>query len=190
MRNDLTTRKYDWPELRDQWIDQNLLDRPSPYTLRMLARDNGIKSYQYVKNTAAQQKWSQQLDDVREKHARSVSRVLDTSKVFNEVEVRTRQAGFARRAQAKAMVALQEVQNLTTDQAIKLLQLGTQMELKALGFPDKYIYWGHEDENGIAPIMTPQRLQLILMKHLELNNQQAREGEPVVLVGESQERER
>ena len=157
-----------WRDLREQWLEQNLMERPSPYSLKNLAEDNKNYTYGHIRNVAAKQGWSSLLKNAREVKDWKVSAAINTSRVFNEVEVRTRQAGYAMRAQAKAIDSLMKTElQLTADQAIKLLQISSNMELKALGFADKYIYMGDDVADGVAQVMTPEKLKGILMHHLE-----------------------
>ncbi len=68
---------------------------------------------------------------------RSLKEVRDRA-MWDETEVRLRQAGMARVAMAKAVEALKYIKasDLSLNQAFRLLKLGLEQERRALGIPD------------------------------------------------------
>ncbi len=137
----MKTPKHDWDYLREEWINQNLVDREGPYTLKMLCEDHDL-SYSMVQNKSAKEGWVGLLKD-RKEQAGKVSRgAIERSRIFNELEVRIRQATFGRLAQSKAAGRLNDIdsEKLTVREAIDLMRLGAELERKALAMPDHFIY--------------------------------------------------
>lgn len=137
----MTAPKHDWEFLRETFINQNLVERDGPYTLKMLAEDHAL-SYSSLQNKAAKEGWMKLLDDAREVSAKKSRGAIERSRVFNELEVRVRQATYGNLAQSKAAVRLQAVQpeDLSIREAIDLLRYGAELERKALAMPDHFVY--------------------------------------------------
>lgn len=133
--------KHDWDSLRGEWINQNLVDREEPYTLKMLAEDHSL-DYSYLQNKSAKEGWMGLLKDRREEAGGLSKNAIERSRVFNELEVRVRQATYGNLAQSKAAVKLNNIspEDLTIREAIDLMRLGAELERKALAMPDHFVY--------------------------------------------------
>ncbi len=137
-----------WIEIREEYIVQNLIASDNPLTLKRLALLYGI-SYGTVRNKAAIEGWNNLLDKRREDQAQSaIARLQDAKNVFDEVEVRVRQARMAQKMSALALTKLDTVkaEDLTVKEAIELAKLGLIEERKALGIGDKYEFVGMDPE--------------------------------------------
>jgi hypothetical protein len=132
--------KFDWAIIRNDFVQRNLLGTDGKlYTLEECAQKWGI-SYGRLRNVAASEKWIEQVKADKVKLiGKSLERAKDDA-VFNEVEIRTRQATYAKLAQTKAILRLQAIEpdTLTVREATLLLQLGFISERKALGLPDTF----------------------------------------------------
>jgi hypothetical protein len=138
--------KIDWEAAREEWLLRNN-DRRVRYTYGQLATAYGV-SERRVKQRASKEKWEMLLEMRRRgidpqaglPGSAVAELILPEYVVFNELEVRIRQASFARAASALGIERLKiaGVEELTINQAIELLRLGLQEERKALGIPDEF----------------------------------------------------
>lgn len=129
----------DWPTIKADYMQTNLQrNNGQVYTLGQCALRWGI-SYGQLRIIASQEKWVENMETQKtELISTSVALVKDEAK-FNEYEVRSRQARYARIAQDKAIARLQLVnpEHLSIKEAAFLLRLGLTGELKALGLPEQ-----------------------------------------------------
>ncbi len=162
--------KHDWDYLREEWINQNLVDRDEPYTLKMLAEDHSL-DYSYLQNKSAKEGWMGLLKDRREEAGGLSRNAIERSKIFNELEVRVRQATYGNLAQSKAAVRLNNVspEDLTIREAIDLMRLGSELERKALAMPDHFIY---AESTGLKEEeFTSEKAKTIFRKVIDLLEQ-------------------
>jgi len=133
--------RHDWEYFREEWINQNLVDREGPYTLKMLAEDHEL-DYSYLQNKSATEGWMGLLKDRRSESSHVSKNAIERSRIFNELEVRVRQATYGNLAQSKAAVKLNDInpKDLSIREAIDLMRLGAELERKALAMPDHFIY--------------------------------------------------
>jgi len=123
------------------YLKENLYERDRPYTLEDVSKHFGV-TYGYIRNKASKHKWNVVLHDIlmrRQKESASASQELQ---VVSEVEIRMRQARFARLAMNKAILKIQAIQpdTLTVREAMELLRLGLQEERRALGLIESVTY--------------------------------------------------
>lgn len=131
----------DWPSVRLDFINENLnAGRVDFYTLKQLATKHKLK-YGTVRNKAAAQGWAVDLAQMLEDMKTSADATVLNVQLETEVEVRVRQATFARQAQNKAMAKLNAVPSdkLTVQEAIMLWRWGMQEERAALGLEDNFV---------------------------------------------------
>ena len=162
-----SVEKHPWRELRDEYLNQNLVPREKPFTLKMLAAAYGM-SAGVVRAKAADEKWNKILARRRDELDSNVRDKLADSAVFNEVEVRIRQATYARLAQSKAITKLQMVEpkDLSVNQALLLLKLGLEEERKALGFADKFLF-AQAGEDEVQPF-NPTMARGVIAKLIDM----------------------
>lgn len=133
----------DWSVAKVDFLTQNLRREAGgkPYTLRDVAEKWGV-SYGQVRNVAARDKWNQELAQQKEARAKAAVQSVQTYEQYNEAEIRSRQARYARLAMGKAMQKLNSVDpaKLTVKEAIELLRLGLVEERKALGMPEAFTF--------------------------------------------------
>lgn len=128
----------DWERLRTEFLEVNLAaqakNKPA-VSLRALAEKYKL-NYGTVRNVASDQDWRVDLHRMAEDQRLRV----DLTAVESEVEIRIRQAQYARVAQSKAIQRLQKVdpEDLTPRDAMELLKLGMEQERKALGMEGTY----------------------------------------------------
>jgi hypothetical protein len=131
-----------WDAIREDYISQNLVRQKGQpaYTFRKLADAHKV-SYNYLRQIAATQKWNDALKDrIEERKRQAVERIQGVA-LFDEIEIRTRQASYARLASSLAFKKLQsikekDVSKLSVKDAIELMKLGLSEERIALGIKD------------------------------------------------------
>ena len=103
------------------------------FTLKQVAKKWNV-AYGTVKNNAYRDGWRSQLvDSISDRDKRSLKEVRDRA-MWDETEVRWRQARLARVAIVKALKALTQL-DLTASEATRLLKMGLEQERRALGIP-------------------------------------------------------
>jgi hypothetical protein len=98
---------------------------------------------------SSKQGWMNLLRERMTSHQQTTLDTLNTLVVVNEVEIRQRQARFAREAIDKAIEGLRtlDAKKMSTKDAIGLLRVGLQEERRALGLIDKVTYETTSDES-------------------------------------------
>ena len=125
-----------------KFITENLDPRrETPYTLKMLSEDLGL-SYGHLRNHSSKGKWTDELETERQRLQIETVHEIHAAERVNEIEIRGRQANFARLAMNKAILRIQDLdpKDLTAREAIELLRLGLTEERKALGLIDTVTY--------------------------------------------------
>ena len=131
-----------WEAIKEDYIAQNLTrakGQPA-FNLRKLAEAHGV-SYHYVRQIAATQKWNKQLKErIEQRKQEAVANITGVA-LFDEIEIRTRQATYARLASSLAYQKLSEmtkedIKKLSVRDAIELLRIGLTEERVALGIKD------------------------------------------------------
>ena len=126
--------EFDWRTIKIDWLDKNLRVGQKPFTLKQVATKWNV-AYGTVKNKAYRDGWRGQLADfISDRDKRSLKEVRNRA-MWDETEVRLRQARMARVAMAKALKYI-KASDLSPNQAITLLELGLEQERRALGIPD------------------------------------------------------
>lgn len=134
----------DWEDIREEFIEQNLIERDTRFTLKQVAAYYGV-NYGTLRNRASNEKWADELEQRRASQQRLITEKLREARgVFNEIELRVRQARFAQSMQQKAMLKLTALQpkDFTVKDAIDMMRLALVEERKAVGLPDKYEFTG------------------------------------------------
>lgn len=127
-----------WELVKHIFIHRNLnADLTMPVTYAHLAAEFGI-SESAIKYHAAKEKWTDLLASLRKERESVVKAMHRVYEVIPEMQVRARQAEFARVAAQKALERIQDLdaQKLTVKEAVLLLRLGLQEERRAMGIPD------------------------------------------------------
>lgn len=135
-------QRPDWEQLRIAYLEESLAAMGSgspPISFRILAERYGV-NYGSLRNVAGEQRWRDDLTRLSDEQRMKTNTTIVNLQLQNEVEVRVRQAQYARLAQDKAMQKLQVLQpaQMTTRDAIDLLRLGLEQERKALGMEDSF----------------------------------------------------
>ncbi len=156
-----------WVLLREEWIVQNLVERPTPYSMADLARAHGIPP-QTVRVRAVREDWAGQLEERRGQRGEQVRGMLEPSDVFSELNVRVRQATYARVAQDIAIRRLRELTDaelrMTSLSSIaELLRLGLAEERRAIALPDTFTF----DPSGEDEDLTPADLRRLVREFIE-----------------------
>ncbi len=128
--------EFDWGAIKIDWMAENLRAGQKRFTLKQVAKKWGV-AYGTVKNKAYRDGWRGQLaDSISDRDKRSLKEVRDRA-MWDETEVRLRQARVARAAMAKAMKALTQFkpEDLTVSDMIRLLRMALEQERRALGIP-------------------------------------------------------
>ncbi len=126
--------EFDWRTIKIDWIAKNLRVGQKRFTLKQVAKKWNV-AYGTVKNKAYRDGWRGQLaDSISDRDKRSLKEVRDRA-MWDETEVRLRQARMARVAMAKALKYI-KASDLSLNQAFRLLKLGLEQERRALGIPD------------------------------------------------------
>ncbi len=126
--------EFDWRTIKIDWLAKNLRVGQKPFTLKQVATKWNV-AYGTVKNKAYRDGWRGQLADfISDRDKRSLKEVRNRA-MWDETEVRLRQAGMARVATAKALKYI-KASDLSPNQAITLLKLALEQERRALGIPD------------------------------------------------------
>lgn len=118
------------------------------YTFKSVAKKFGL-NYDYVRAKGSKGRWYDRLcskiAEINEKAAKVVQDVTEQT----EEKIRMRHAVIARLALSKGAIYLQnlDADKLTPAEAIKLIDLGYNMERKAVGIPDKMTL-KHDFENA------------------------------------------
>jgi hypothetical protein len=129
-----------WDQLRLEFFVKNLNPQGKKLlTLHALAKTHGL-NYGSLRNVACKGKWTVELRRLLKEKQELADQFIQNLQVEQEVEVRTRQAQFARMAQNKAILKLSMIdpKNLTVKEATELLKLGLQEERRALGLEEDY----------------------------------------------------
>lgn len=131
-----------WEAIKEDYISQNLVRQKGQpaYDLRKLAEAHKV-SYHYLRQIAGKQKWNQQLKDRIEERKRKAVEAIQGVALYDEIEIRTRQASYARLASSLAYRKLQsikdaDVKKMSVKDAIELMKLGLAEERVALGLKD------------------------------------------------------
>lgn len=138
----------DWDSIREEYIQQNLIERENRFTLKQVALFYGI-NYGTLRNHAGKESWANELEQRRTAQQMQITEKLKEARgVFNEIELRVRQARFAQSMQQKAMLKLQSLQpdDFTVKDAIDMMRLALVEERKAIGLPDKFEFTGGTGE--------------------------------------------
>ncbi len=128
--------EFDWRTIKTDWIAKNLRVGQKPFTLKQVAKKWGV-AYGTVKNKAYRDGWRGQLaDSISDRDKRSLKEVRARA-MWDETEVRLRQARVARAAMAKALKAIIQIKqkDLTVSMATRMLKMGLEQERRALGIP-------------------------------------------------------
>ena len=131
-----------WALIREDYLAQNLRrakEDPS-YTLKQCAEAHGV-SYQYIRKVASDQGWADMLRERADELRREALARMQGVALFDELEIRTRQATYARLASSLAYRKLQslgeaDVKALSIKEAIELMRIGLTEERQALGIGD------------------------------------------------------
>lgn len=170
--------EINWSLLREEWLNQNVAERPTPYTLAELARAHGIP-HQTIRVRAMRERWQRLLSERRKARGAQIRGMLEPSDIFSEVSVRVRQATYARRVQEIAMRRLQALseagwQEIAPSTVVELLRLGLTEERKAVALPDRFRY----DPAGGERDLTPADLRRLIQNFVEVTRaQQSRRDE-------------
>jgi len=131
-----------WAAIREDYIAQNMRrEKGQPaYRLPQLAAAHKV-NYHYLRQICGTQKWNAELKRRVEERTRAATETLKGVSLFNELEIRTRQATYARLASSLAHKKLlsikdDDVKKLTIKDAIELLKIGLGEERQALGIGD------------------------------------------------------
>jgi len=130
-----------------------------PYTLRKVADAWGLQ-YGTVRNHASNDGWNEELQTAAAKQSAEVVKIAQDHFIYDEVEIRRRQANIAKFAMAKAVERLRNLtlNELSPREAIELLRLGLVEERKALGMPEKYEFATLNDDEADFTIGKAQGL--------------------------------
>lgn len=138
---DLPAKKR-WELIKEDWIAQNLRLMPGEpaYTLKQLAAAWGI-AYVVIRQMSSKHKWGPQLKERLAKLQEETHARLHEVALFDEIEIRTRQATYARLASSIAFQKLQTldekaIKNMSVKDAVELLKIGLGEERQALGIGD------------------------------------------------------
>lgn len=171
--------QINWVLLREEWIVQNLVERPTPYSMADLARAHGIPP-QTVRVRAVRENWAGQLEERRGQRGEQVRGMLEPTDVFSELNVRVRQATYARVAQDIAIRRLRELTDaelrMTSLGSIaELLRLGLAEERRAIALPDTFTF----DPSGDDEDLTPADLQRMVRRFIEIvDAEETASGQP------------
>lgn len=131
-----------WTLLREDWLAQNLRRKKGdpPYNYKQLAAAHDV-SYLRVRQVAAQQNWQGLLKERQRELEEQAQEHLKGVALFDEIEIRTRQATYARLASSlaeKKLRSLDEkrIAKMSIKDAIELMKLGLTEERQALGIGD------------------------------------------------------
>lgn len=130
----------DWVSIRLDFLNENLMvGRSDAFTLKQLAAKHNV-GYGTTRNRAAEEGWHEDLKRLLTDLKIESDAGVMSVQLESEVEVRVRQANFARQAQNKAMAKLTMInpEQLSTQEAIMLWRWGMQEERKALGLDDNF----------------------------------------------------
>jgi len=130
----------DWVSIRLDFLNENLMaGRPDAFTLKDAAIKHGVV-YGSLRNKAAEDGWHEDLKRLLTDLKLESDAGVMSVQLESEVEVRVRQANFARTCQNKAMAKLAAIDplKLTTQEAIMLWRWGMQEERAALGLDDNF----------------------------------------------------
>lgn len=128
-----------WDLIGEDFIAQNLSrakDDP-PYTLKDCANAWGI-SYTLIRQMSSKHKWAVKLKERIETLRLATQERLQDVALFDELEIRTRQATYARMASSLAYKKLaglddKAIAKMSIKDAVELLKLGLGEERQALG---------------------------------------------------------
>ena len=131
-----------WEAIKEDYIAQNLTrakGQPA-FNLRKLAEAHNV-SYHYVRQIAATQKWNKQLKERIEQRKQEAVASITGVALFDEIEIRTRQATYARLASSLAHqklsgMTVEDIKKMSVRDAIELLRIGLTEERVALGIKD------------------------------------------------------
>ncbi|GMW07796.1 MAG: hypothetical protein AMXMBFR8_25920 [Nevskiales bacterium] len=154
--------------LREEYLNQNIVERQTPYTMADLARAHGIPA-QTVRVRAVRENWPGQLEERRRQRGEQVRGMLAPTDVFSELSVRVRQATYARVAQDIAIRRLRELTDAelrmtSLGSIVELLRLGLAEERKAIALPDTFKF----DPAGDDEDLTPADLQRMIRRFIEI----------------------
>lgn len=139
-----------WIAVKQDYLTTNLNPQnEKPYSLAQLASTWDL-NYGTVRNRASTEGWNEELNDQANKQSKEVIELAQKQYIYDEVDIRRRQADIAKFATAKAIERLRnlKVDELTPREAIELLRLGLVEERKALGMPDKYEFAAISDTDA------------------------------------------
>jgi hypothetical protein len=131
-----------WTAICEDYIAQNLARQKGQpaYNLKRLAEAHGV-SYHYLRQIAATQKWNDLLKArIEERRAKAVEQIQGVA-LYDEIEIRTRQASYARLASSISFKKLNglsddDIKKISIRDAIELMRIGMSEERAALGIKD------------------------------------------------------
>jgi hypothetical protein len=148
-----TVTSAQWEAVCEDYIAQNLVRGPGkPYSLADCAKAHGL-NYDWVRQVAARDKWKRKLKArVEEVKQKAVEQITEAA-VFDEREVRVRQATVAKLASSlayKRLAALteKEIKELSISECIALIKVGLVEERQALGLGDVYTANTNNGQSG------------------------------------------
>ena len=162
-----------WDLMCEDFIAQNLRltkDDP-PYTLKDCAAAWGV-SYPLLRQKAATQKWNIQLKERLERLRLEAQEKIQNIALFDEIEIRTRQATYARHA---SLIAYQKLKGLdekaiakmSIKDAVELLKIGLSEERQALGIGDT-LRVPPAPGQGDKPVLNERQVFAVARRVLEM----------------------
>jgi hypothetical protein len=150
--------------MKQHYLTQNL--KPGitkPYTLNEVAKAFNV-TVGHVRNISSRFKWNEELRALQENRNQQAVQVVQNFQLVNEVEIRTRQAEYARTAMTKAIQKIQTIDplKLTVKEAVELLKLGLQEERRALGLVESVTYQVPANEKDAQKLGAVQRAMAII----------------------------
>lgn len=131
-----------WEGIKEDYISQNLVRQKGQpaFNFKDAAAAHKV-SYHYLRQIAATQKWNQQLKERIEERKRTAIANIQNVSLYDEIEIRTRHASYARLASSLAYQKLNglkkaDIGKMSIKDAIELLKIGLSEERVALGIRD------------------------------------------------------
>jgi len=139
-------KKYDWDKIRNFYFNRKLppTKEADNYTMKMLAhhflKEYPTLKYAQVRSRASQEDWTGLIAQMKAKKLESSIDQLneDMDVEFNEIKTRKRHIRVGRFATATGMKRIEMVKprDLTVNQAIKLVELGVDLERMSAGIKE------------------------------------------------------
>jgi len=131
-----------WDAIREDYIAQNMARQKGQpaFTYKDTAAAHDV-SYPYLRQIAAKQNWNRMLKQRVSERAKEVAERIQGVALFDEIEIRTRHATYARLASSLAHARLSgmkrdDIAKMSVKDAIELLRIGLTEERTSLGIKD------------------------------------------------------